>query len=94
MKTQEVEASLSVLENFVLAALSTSTAVVLTNPLEVIKTRMQLQNELKQRGAKVYSNPIQALGTIARMESWRGLQRGLPMAMAYQVEGRVSYEHC
>ena len=36
---------------FLLGGLATSGAGVFTNPLEVVKTRMQLQGELKVRGA-------------------------------------------
>ncbi|KDO20760.1 hypothetical protein SPRG_13511 [Saprolegnia parasitica CBS 223.65] len=77
-----------VLTSFFLAATAASCASVLTNPLEVVKTRMQLQNELVEASSKaverVYKNPFQALYVIGRQEGVRGLQSGLGMTIAYQ----------
>jgi len=72
---------------FVLGALSASGAVCFTNPLEVIKTRFQLQGELKKVGNyKVhYRNFAHALYVVAKNEGLQALQKGLLPAMGYQV---------
>lgn len=61
-------------------------ACVFTNPLEVVKTRMQLQGELRLRGSyqRHYRNVFHAFYTIGRVEGLRGLQRGLVAGMLYQ----------
>ncbi|KAG9407693.1 hypothetical protein AC1031_002410 [Aphanomyces cochlioides] len=77
-----------VLTNFFLAATAASMAAVITNPLEVVKTRMQLQNELVDSSGRaitrVYKNPFQSLALIARTEGIRGIQSGLNMTIMYQ----------
>ncbi|KAF2347368.1 Mitochondrial substrate/solute carrier [Trinorchestia longiramus] len=62
-------------------------AVIVTNPLDVIKTRLQLQGELKAAGEykKVYSNVFQGAFKMIQAEGVRGLQRGVGPASAYQV---------
>ncbi|KAL3269672.1 hypothetical protein HHI36_008733 [Cryptolaemus montrouzieri] len=58
----------------------------LTNPLEVLKTRMQLQGELKKKGqhAIYYKNIIHASYVIARNEGVTSLQKGLVPALWVQ----------
>jgi len=58
----------SVSSECILGAAAASSACLFTNPLEVAKTRMQLQGELKARGeyARHYKNVFQAFYTIAR----------------------------
>lgn len=60
-------------------------AVTFTNPIELVKIRMQLQGELAAVGQKVYRNPIQGMGVIFRNEGIRGLQKGLVAAYIYQI---------
>ncbi|KAH7043112.1 hypothetical protein BKA57DRAFT_413442 [Linnemannia elongata] len=63
-------------------------AVTITNPAEVIKTRLQLQGELMRQapGSKrIYTNSGQAFLHIAKYEGIRGLQRGLGCAYMYQI---------
>lgn len=62
-------------------------AVTFTNPIEVVKTRLQLQGELsKNRNApKIYKGLGQSLALIYRTEGIRGLQRGLMQAYIYQI---------
>lgn len=57
-----------------------------TNPLEVIKTRIQLQGELRHRGEyKVhYRNVFHAFYTVAKNESFISLQKGLVPALWHQ----------
>lgn len=79
------------LKDFGLGAVATSMAVCITNPLDVIKTRMQLQDSQWGSGGAAgqqqvrLRNPLQALWTVGRYEGMRGLQRGLSAAIPYQV---------
>ncbi len=71
-----------------LAAAGASCACLVTNPIEVVKTRMQLQGELQSRHTdytKPYRNVAQGLAHIFRHEGVRGLQSGLVPGIAYQV---------
>ena len=72
---------------FVSGGLAACFAVTVTNPLEVVKTRLQLQGELasKTQVKRVYTGVFQALGVIAKNEGIRGLQRGLLTAYSYQI---------
>ncbi|CAI5758187.1 unnamed protein product [Candida verbasci] len=63
-------------------------AVTFTNPIELIKTRMQLQGELTKKSndaVKAYKNPFQAFVTIYKHEGIRGLQQGLMCGYYYQL---------
>lgn len=55
--------------DFVLGGMSAVGAVVLTNPMDVVKTRMQLQGELRARGryTVVYRNFFHAALAIAKV---------------------------
>jgi len=57
-----------------------------SNPLEVIKIRMQLQGELQARGLYVvhYRNAFHAAFTIAKNDGLLALQKGLVPALWYQ----------
>lgn len=72
---------------FVLGALGASGAVCFTNPLEVIKTRFQLQGELQKVGNyKIhYRNFAHAIYVVAKNEGPLALQKGLLPAMGHQV---------
>uniref|UniRef100_A0A060TDU4 Mitochondrial oxaloacetate transport protein n=1 Tax=Blastobotrys adeninivorans TaxID=409370 RepID=A0A060TDU4_BLAAD len=78
---------LSHLGGFAAGALAACGAVTVTNPVELIKTRMQLQGELAAKGQakKVYTGMVQGLITIFKHEGLRGIQRGLTPAYVYQV---------
>lgn len=71
---------------FVFGGVSTCGAALFTNPLEVVKTRMQLQGELQARGMFQvhYRNVFHAFFTIARHEGIAALQKGIRPALAYQ----------
>nr|XP_058964785.1 solute carrier family 25 member 35-like [Pocillopora verrucosa] len=75
------------LKEFGLGATAASGACLFTNPLEVAKTRMQLQGELKARGtyAVHYKNAFHAFYTIGRYDGLRSLQSGLVPALVYQA---------
>ena len=72
---------------FVIGGLAGCCAGVITNPLDVIKTRMQLQGELKQSGRYVvhYKNVFHAAYAIAHADGIVALQNGLSPALGYQL---------
>lgn len=71
---------------FLLGGVAACCAGIITNPLEVIKTRIQLQGETQKRGSyKVhYKNVFHAFYTVAKNESIISLQKGLVPAIHYQ----------
>lgn len=72
--------------DFALGALACCAACVFTNPLEVVKTRLQLQGELCARGSyqRHYRGVLQALWVVGRTDGLRGLQKGLSAGLIYQ----------
>ena len=72
-----------------LGGFGAATAVFFTNPLEVIKTRFQLQGELQARGRGLYSvhyrNIIHAAVQIVKHEGLFSMQKGLSPAIGYQL---------
>ncbi|KAF4072771.1 hypothetical protein AMELA_G00251220 [Ameiurus melas] len=72
--------------DFMLSGVAACGACLFTNPLEVVKTRMQLQGEMKSRGTyRVhYRNVFHAFYTIGRVEGVSGLQKGLVPGLLYQ----------
>jgi solute carrier family 25 protein 34/35 len=72
--------------DFLLGGLAACGAGFFTNPLEVAKTRMQLQGELVARGHYVvhYRNVLHAFYQIARVDGLPALQKGLVPALWYQ----------
>lgn len=86
--------------DFALGALACCAACVFTNPLEVVKTRLQLQGELRARGSyqRHYRGVLQALWVVGRTDGLRGLQKGLSVGLIYQgVMNGVrlgSYSYC
>ncbi|XP_069502303.1 solute carrier family 25 member 35-like [Ambystoma mexicanum] len=72
--------------DFILSGLAGCAACLFSNPLEVVKTRMQLQGELCARGtySTHYRNAFQAMYAIARKDGALALQRGLSAGLLYQ----------
>ncbi|XP_028854446.1 solute carrier family 25 member 34 [Denticeps clupeoides] len=72
--------------DFALGALACCGACIFTNPLEVVKTRLQLQGELRARGSyeRHYRGVLQALWLVGRNDGLRGLQKGLSAGLLYQ----------
>ena len=70
---------LSTLGGFIAGALAACGAVTITNPMEVVKTRLQLQGELAAKGKvkKIYSGVFQALRIIAINEGIKGSLSGV-----------------
>lgn len=86
--------------DFALGALACCAACVFTNPLEVVKTRLQLQGELQARGSyqRHYRGVLHSLWVVGRTDGLRGLQKGLSVGLMYQgVMNGVrlgSYSYC
>ncbi|XP_070773491.1 solute carrier family 25 member 35 isoform X1 [Enoplosus armatus] len=72
--------------DFVLSGAAACGACLFTNPLEVVKTRMQLQGELQSRGSYqvYYRNVFHAFYTIGKVDGLAGLQKGLAPGLVYQ----------
>lgn len=72
--------------DLVLGASACCLACVFTNPLEVVKTRLQLQGELQARGTypRPYRGLLAAVAAVARADGLRGLQKGLAAGLLYQ----------
>ncbi|XP_054743291.1 solute carrier family 25 member 35-like [Anastrepha obliqua] len=71
---------------YVIGGLAAVGATIFTNPLDVIKTRIQLQGELAARGTYVvpYKGILHGLVTVIRNDGWSGLQKGLVPTMYFQ----------
>jgi solute carrier family 25, member 34/35 len=69
--------------DFVIGGLAGAGATVFTNPMDVVKTRMQLQGELLARSEHTtrYRGIVHALYVIARADGVMALQKGLAPAM-------------
>lgn len=81
------QTKVSTLGGFIAGGVAACGAVTFTNPIELIKTRMQLQGELMKKSdvPKLYKNPIQAFVTIYKKEGIKGLQKGLVCGYYYQL---------
>lgn len=77
----------STVGGFIAGGIAACGAVTFTNPVELIKTRMQLQGELStsSNAPRLYRNPVQAAALIYRNEGLRGLQQGLVCGYWYQM---------
>ncbi|KAJ1577483.1 hypothetical protein NDA11_002221 [Ustilago hordei] len=89
-------AKISTVEGFMTGALAAMTAVTITNPMEVCKTRMQLQGELmssaprlvsgqERSGARLYKSSLDCFTKTIKWEGIRGVQRGIGAAYVYQL---------
>ncbi|KAM9045205.1 solute carrier family 25 member 35 isoform 1-T1 [Megaptera novaeangliae] len=72
--------------DFLMSGLAACGACLFTNPLEVVKTRMQLQGELQAPGTyrRHYRNVFHAFITIGKVDGLAALQKGLAPALLYQ----------
>ena len=69
-------------------------SITVTNPMEVVKTRLQLQGELKTVSERPYKGIAHAFQHIYKHEGVRGLQRGLFPAYLAQATlngGRLGF---
>ncbi|XP_028339678.1 solute carrier family 25 member 34 isoform X5 [Physeter macrocephalus] len=72
--------------DLVLGASACCLACVFTNPLEVVKTRLQLQGELQARGTypRHYRGFLASVVAVVRADGLCGLQKGLAAGLLYQ----------
>ncbi|XP_002737995.1 solute carrier family 25 member 35-like [Saccoglossus kowalevskii] len=72
---------------FILGGLAACGACLFSNPLEVVKIRMQLQGELQARGTYVrsYKNAFHGFYTVGKVDGLLALQKGLVPALFYQL---------
>lgn len=81
--------SISTSSSFIAGAAAACMAVTATNPLEVVKTRLQLQGELAKQqpnsAPRIYRGVLQGMRVILKTEGIRVLQAGLSPAYVYQV---------
>lgn len=84
---------LTSIDNFVLACTSGAVMVGLTNPIWLIKTRMQLQmrNADAAKSVRPYRNMVDAVQTIVREESFWALYKGSGAALLLTSHGGVQF---
>lgn len=72
--------------DLVLGASACCLACIFTNPLEVVKTRLQLQGELQAPGTypRPYRGFVASVAAVARADGLSGLQKGLAASLLYQ----------
>ncbi|KAM5322573.1 solute carrier family 25 member 34 isoform 2-T2 [Glossophaga mutica] len=72
--------------DLVLGASACCLACIFTNPLEVVKTRLQLQGELQAPGTyhRPYRGLVASVAAVARADGLCGLQKGLAASLLYQ----------
>jgi solute carrier family 25 protein 33/36 len=80
------ENSLIHLSGALTAGVVTSTA---TNPIWLVKTRMQLQSS--QKGVPLYRNSFHCLRVVAKTEGLRGLYKGLTASYLGSLEGTIQW---
>jgi len=92
---KSVQASdvLNSLDNFILSCSAGTVMVFLTNPIWLIKTRMQLQMKRtsEQHNIKPYKNMVDAARTIIREEGYPALYRGIGPALLLTSHGGVQF---
>ena len=71
--------------DLVLGASACCLACIFTNPLEVVKTRLQLQGELQAPGTyhRPYRGLMASVAAVARADGLCGLQKGLAASLLY-----------
>eukprot|EP00946_MAST-07B_sp_MAST-7B-sp1_P002569 g2569.t1 len=72
------------MEDFVYAASAAAAAVLFTNPVDVAKTRLQLQGE-GTNGKRLYRGPVHCILQTLRVEGVSGAQRGLSTAITREA---------
>lgn len=83
--TSSMGALSRVLRSIAAGSGAAATATIFSNPVDVIKTRMQLQGELGRSTGRQYTSAISGMRQIFAEEGIRGIQAGLAPAMMFQL---------
>ncbi|XP_019600768.1 solute carrier family 25 member 35 isoform X3 [Rhinolophus sinicus] len=80
--------------DFLMSGLAACGACLFTNPLEVVKTRMQLQGELQSPGTyqRHYRNVFHAFITIAKVKTHLQAQAASEIAVGHQYKHRGMFQ--
>ncbi|KNC87458.1 hypothetical protein SARC_00440 [Sphaeroforma arctica JP610] len=73
------------MENFLYGAASAVSAICIVHPIDVVKTRLQLQGEMASHSAKQYTGITSSLINVAKHEGMAGLYKGLGAACMLQI---------
>ena len=66
------------MENFTFGGVAAGMAICVVNPIDVVKSRMQMQGEgVANAGKRVYTGVVGGLTTIAKQEGAKALYKGL-----------------
>ncbi len=74
------------MELFACGGVAAACAICVVNPVDVIKSRLQMQGEMGA-GTRAYSGVFSGLAHVARHEGLRGLYGGLFPAICFQMVG-------
>jgi solute carrier family 25 protein 34/35 len=75
------------MDNFIFGGIAAGMAVCVVNPIDVVKSRIQMQGEGGAGGPAKYTGTLSAVYSIGMKEGVRGLYRGLAPAICFQVVG-------
>ena len=85
---QRKQGPIPTLHNFIYSSVAASVAVVFTNPIDVAKTRLQLQGIALEKGGvkhKLYRGPFDCIVKTIQVEGVTGSQRGLTTAIVREA---------
>ncbi|GAB5356297.1 hypothetical protein AAMO2058_000278700 [Amorphochlora amoebiformis] len=74
------------MENFLCGGVSAACAICIVNPVDVVKSRLQMQGELGST-KRAYNNVLSGILHVGRTEGIQGLYRGLGPAIWFQMVG-------
>mmetsp|Transcript_1133 Transcript_1133/g.1424 ORF Transcript_1133/g.1424 Transcript_1133/m.1424 type:complete len:297 (+) Transcript_1133:83-973(+) len=74
------------MENFLCGGVSAACAICIVNPIDVVKSRLQMQGEMGA-GQRAYNGVFSGLMHIGQKEGLKGLYRGLVPAIWFQMVG-------
>lgn len=75
----------TLVEKFSINALACTLATTATHPIELVKTRMQLQGELTKSYQKTYTSTSKSAVLIVKSDGLKALWSGLSAGLMYQV---------
>ena len=75
-------------QTFMCSSLAPAASAVLTNPIEVVKVRKQMDGELAKKG-QLQGGTLRIIHTILRTEGIRAAQAGLEVAMFREASKNI-----